>query len=496
MFKSSSIVFFALVIIRLFGFLFNSLLTKNITQEEYGSYTFAWSVAQLGAGILLLGISPATAYYIAFNRGKGDIKRAKSYIKTGFIAVVILILISVLGFTGINLLFPEIFSLNGELLLFMLLMFMTHGTGFFFSLVISGFRKPEIGNMFSAVTPIASYLFLIVLSFSGYGFYQILISIVISLAIQYILCTVYVLKNWGFDGEFKPGMIKDLVRFGIPLVFMDVSNGLLWGAGVYVIKFYNSFADVGIFWAASMITGAVLIFPQAMLSIFSPVVSELFGRGDKEKIEHISSYIIERLLMLSLPLIAILLLFPEGILKIVFTQDYSSGAISMQILSVSAFLTGIYLFFITVINTSGHPQQNSKIMFMGATANVISSIILVKYFGINGASMASLISSAVILAVSFKLARRLVRIIIYRDRVLKIMLALISALPLIYLIKINFTNLLWAFFISLVVLLITYTMALLLLKAFREEDMFLLKAVLGERKLNISILKILQKGIS
>ncbi|VVB95979.1 Uncharacterised protein [uncultured archaeon] len=496
MLKSSSIVFVALIVTRFFGFLFNSLLTKNITQEEYGSYTFAWSTAQLGVGLLLLGISPATAYFVAFNRGKGDLEKVKTYTKTGFLLVVVLVLFSELGFAAVNRLYPNIFSLKKELILFMLLMFAIHGTGFFFNLIISGYRKPEMGSLFGATTPIVSYFSLIVLSSFGFGFYQILISIAASLGVQYILCALYVVKKWGFDGKFQPELTKGLIKFGIPLIFMDVSNGLLWSAGIYAIKFYDSFANVGIFSAASMITGVMLIFPQALLSIFSPVVSELFGKGDKEKIEHISSYIIERLLMLSFPLIAILLLFPEGILKIVFTQDYSSGAVTMQILSLSAFLTGVYLFFVTVINSSGHPQQNSKLMFIGAISNVISSIILVKYFGITGASMASLISSIIILAISFRWARQIVKVIIYRDRVSKIIIALASVLPCIYLVKLFLTNLFQAFILSLVILLIGYFIILMLLKTFREDDIALVRTVFGETKLSAAIIKTLQKGIS
>lgn len=410
--------------------------------------------------------------------------------------VIVLVLFSVLGFIAVNRLFPDVFSMNKQLLLFMLLMFAIHGTGFFFSLVISGYRKPEIGAIFAATAPIVSYLSVIVLSYLGYGFYEILIGIALSLVIQYVLCAYYVLKNWGFDGKFQPGLTKGMIKFGIPLIFMDVSNGLLWWAGIYAIKFYDNFANVGIFSAASMIPGVMLIFPQALLSIFSPVVSELFGKGDKEKIEHISSYIIERLLMLSFPLIAILLLFPEGILKIVFTEDYSSGAVAMQVLSLSAFLTGIYIFFVTVINSSGHPQQNSKLMFIGAISNVFFSIILVKYLGIVGASIASLISSTIILAISFKWVRHIVKIILYTDRISKIIIALASVLPFLYIVKIIYTNLFMAFVISFLVLIIVYFITLMLLKTFREDDITLVRTVFGENRLSAAIIKTLQKGIS
>jgi O-antigen/teichoic acid export membrane protein len=496
MLKSSSIIFLALIVTRLFGFLFNSLLTKTITQEEYGSYTFAWSIAQLGVGFLLLGIPSATAYHIAFNRGRGDMENVKGYLKTGFITVVILVFIYLFGLILINRLFPDIFSMNKQLILFMIFMFAIHGIGFFFSLVISGFRKPEIGTIFAVTTPIISYFSVLFLSYLGYGFYPILASIAASLAFQYLLCFGYVLKNWGLDGKFHPGLLRGLVKFGIPMIFMDVSNGLLWSSGVFVIKFYDSFANVGIFWAASMITGIMLMFPQAMLSIFSPVVSELFGKGDHKKIEHISTYIIERLLMFSLPLISILLLFPEGILRIVFTEDYTSGALAMQILSISAFLTGIYLFSGTLITTSGRPNLNSRIMFTGAIVNVVLNIILDRYYGINGASIAALLSSMIILALSFKLARRTIKLVIYRDRLTKILLSLVSALIIVYLIKIIFTNLILAFVISLIALPIIYFAIMLLLKTFREEDNVLIKSILGETKLSAPIIRIMEKGIS
>ena len=496
MLKSSSIIFIALIITRLFGFLFNSILTKNITPDEYGSYTFAWSVAQIGVGFLLLGISPATAYYIAFNRGKGNLEKVKSYTKTGFVLVIILVLISLTGMVVINRLFPDIFSLNKTLILFMLSMFAIHGTGFFFALVISGHRKPEIGMLFAVISPVISYLSVLLLSYLGYGFYYILLGIALSLFIQYLLCFMYVIKKWGFGGNFQPDLTKGLVKFGLPLIFMDVSNGLLWSAGIFVIKFYDSFADVGIFWAASLITGVMLMFPQALLSIFSPVVTELFGKGDREKIEHISSYIIERMLMLSLPLIVILLLFPEGILKIVFTEDYSSGALAMQILSISAFITGIYIFTGTLITTSGHPEQNSKIMLIGAIVNVIFNIVLDKYYGITGASISALISSVIILLLSFRLARKLVKITIYRDRMTKIVMSLIPAIVIVYIIKIVFTNLLFAFIISLVTLPTIYFVNMIVLKTFRENDRALFKSMVGDNKLCNYIIKILDKGIS
>jgi hypothetical protein len=76
------------------------------------------------------------------------------------------------------------------------------------------------------------------------------------------------------------------------------------------------------------------------------------------------------------------------------------------------------------------------------------------------------------------------------------MIALASTLPFIYAVKIIFTNLFLAFILSLVILVISYSIALMLLKTFREEDGVLVKTVLGDTKLSTSIIKTLRKGIS
>ncbi|HEY9245653.1 MAG TPA: polysaccharide biosynthesis C-terminal domain-containing protein, partial [Candidatus Methanoperedens sp.] len=137
-----------------------------------------------------------------------------------------------------------------------------------------------------------------------------------------------------------------------------------------------------------------------------------------------------------------------------------------------------------------------KLMVLGAASNMIFCIILVKYLGITGASTAYLISSGIILAISFRWARKIVKIILYRDRLLKILAALASGLPFIYAIKVISPDLFLAFILSLVILPIVYFIMLMVFKTFREEDMFLVKNVLGGTKLSESIIQILKKGIS
>ncbi len=498
--KSSSIIFFLILITKIFGYLFNSLLTKTVTQSDYGSYTFAWSVAMFTGGILLLGISSAVGRYVAYYRGKGDEKGLRSVIKTGLILVLLLTFFSLIFIAGINHLFPDLLSLDIHLVLFITVVFATQSIGFFFMSVISGYRRPEIGIIFSTLFAALSFFFVLIATYFGYNFTYILLSILLAFLISNIGGVIYVLKYFGISGKFNLNISKELIIFGIPLVIIDSANNLLSWANIYVLKLFQGFTEIGIFWAATITSNVILLFSQPILAIFAPVVAEMYGKKDFEKLAFLSSYLFERVLMFSSPILIVFLIFPEGILKIIFTKDYTAGAIPLQILSISVFLLGISMIFRTVITASGKPQQEARIIFIAAIMNVALNLLMVRPYGILGASIASFISSFIILVFSFKYSRVITKIIAYRDRLTKIGISLFISFVFVYLVKLAVLNLILAFAISIIVLIVSYVVSLVFLKAFRTEDAIILKFIVDKipllNKFESTIFSILEKGTS
>lgn len=498
--KSSSIIFILTFIIKIFGYLFNSLLTKTITHVDYGSYTFAWSIAMFASGILLLGINPAIARFVAYHRGKGGAEEVSSAIKTGLTMVLFLTFFSLVLIFGINKLFPQLLSIDKPLILFMLAVFATHGIGFFFICAISGYRKPEIGTIFSTLFTILSFCFVLIAAYFGYGFIPILLAIFAAFLISNIGGAIYVLKYFGIGGRFNFHLSKELILFGIPLVLIDSANNLLSWANIYILKIFYGFAEVGVFTAAIITSNIMLLFSQPIIAIFSPVVAEMYGKKDFEKLAFISSYLFERVLLFSSPVLIALLVFPEGILKIIFTENYALAAIPLQILSVSVLFLAISMIFRTVITASGKPQQEARIILIAAVINVALNFLLVKPYGIIGASIATFISSLFILAFSFRYSRRTTKILVYKDRLIKIGLSLFTSLAFVYVVKLTILNLYLAFAVSLTILAISYTLLLIALKALRAEDAVMFKMIMDMlpflKKFEAPILSMLKKGIS
>ncbi len=500
MLKASSIMFIFLVIQRLFGYFFNSLLAKSFSQVDYGSYTFAWSIAMFLCGILLLGVGPATSRYVAYYRGKNDINRVNSVIKTGFMMILSLISISLLAIIVINRYDPSMLSLNQMMVLFVCIVFATHGIGYFFSAVVSGYRRPEIGNFFATLFPVLSVAFSLVLVWFGCDFSCILAGIATAFVLSNLACSVFALKNYGLKGSFHPDTAKKLLMFGIPITFIDTANNLLSWADLFIIKFYRGFSDLSVYWASTINANIILMFSMPVISIFSPIVAELYGKKDTERLGFMSSYMFERFLVLSLPILVVFLVFPKGILLTVFNENYVGGALPMQILSVSTFILGLSMIFRTLITASGRPQQEGFIISAAAIVNVILNLILIKPYGIVGASAATLFSSLLIFVLSFIYARRIVKVVVYRDRIVKISISLIVAMFLVYVVKILFPNIIIALIISAFVLALSYSVSLILLKALRKEDVVLVSMVIEKMKvpgkIEALILKFVRIGTS
>lgn len=498
--KSGSIIFVSLIITRFFGYLFNSFLTKSISSAEFGSYTFAWSTAMLANAVLLLGISQASARYIAFYRGKNDFQTVDSLVKTGLVLVMALSSFSLVLIIGINRFNPSLLSLDRALILFIAGVFIIHSIGFFFANVISGYRKPEFGGIFSMIFSVLSFVFVLITVKYAHSFNMVLLAIILAFLIPNIWGFVYVVQNYGLRGNFSPALVRQLIIFGIPVTFIETANGLLAWANLFIIKMFYTFSEVGLFSVASITSNIILIFTQPLLNIFAPIVAELCGKKDHEKLGFMSSYLFERFLIVSSPALLVLLLFPEGILKIIFTEDYSKVSFPLQILSLSVFMLGLSMLFRLIITASGKPQLEARIIIIAAIINVILNLILVKPLGIIGASMANLLSSIIILCCSFVYVRNLTRLIVYRNRLWKIAASLLISLALIFLVKIAVPNLILAFFISFIILGVSYTGSLFLLKTFREEDSMILKNILertniSERKVS-SLLFVFRKGVS
>ena len=182
-----------------------------------------------------------------------------------------------------------------------------------------------------------------------------------------------------------------------------------------------------------------------------------------------------------------MLLFPDSILRILFGEEYVSGATALSILSLGFFLSVSVGPVASIILTLGRTKLNLLVSIISALLTVILSIVLVPIYGINGAAVATGISQVSFTAILFLFVYKFLKTQPFNLHYIKAVCAVLISSSLIYFIfKTTFTLIPLPFLLmSFVLFLFLYIFLLLIFKSLDEEDLMIIKAL--EKKTGIRL---------
>ncbi|MEM4346976.1 MAG: oligosaccharide flippase family protein [Candidatus Altiarchaeota archaeon] len=483
------------------GWLFNMILTKYISTENYGIFTLAWGIVTFSAHILLFGIPASVSRYIAFYRGRGDKEKVNSSLYTGIILVILLILPSLSIFLFLNNFFPNFLSLKREEFLLVCFLFIVFSFYLFFNSVISGFRRPHISRLFGLLLEIFRPIFIALLIIFGISIsiQNVVFVLTMSVLLPTLLSAIYVLKKFGLDGKFSFDLTKKFFKFGLPLSLTSTADNILGWADMFMIRIFVGFSALGVYYIANLTAAVELIFFGAFLAIFTPIITEHFGRKDLEGAAKLSSYLLENFFLFFIPIFTVFISFPREILVVLFRGEYEEGALAFQIMAFSMFLYGIDSLFTTILSSSGNPKKVASIKGIASVFNVIANLLLIPILKIEGAAIATVLSSLLMLLLSYSETKKIIKIKISSSRVSKVLISAFLTLPIVLITKKLIQDSLLSLTTSGIFLALSYSIFLLLFKALKIEDVLIISAILRKlkfpREISLRITNLLMKRV-
>lgn len=220
-------------------------------------------------------------------------------------------------------------------------------------------------------------------------------------------------------------------------------------------------------------------FNIAFATTLIPTISAAQARGEMEKAVKRINFSILATILISLPCTAVLLVFAEPILKLLFPNAYL-GKTMLKICSLS-------IVFVAVTQTIGGVLQGLKkvkepviAIGIGAITKLILNPILlqIEILNIKGAIVATIISHIITFGISFYYLRKYINI---KVNVLKLIIKPIIATALMILVSWNIYNNIEIFaskninlIISLVIGIIVYIISIILLRVLSKEEICML----------------------
>lgn len=187
----------------------------------------------------------------------------------------------------------------------------------------------------------------------------------------------------------KRDLIKEVILYSIPIALGTASYRLLNDLDSIVIMSLLGAQDNGIYGYASLISRGVFLFASA---VGIPLLPRVAKTRDFKSIK--KALLIN--LVLITPVLLIMFLFPEKVLRIFFGVEDERAVISLKILSISAGFMSSYTVCASALQGLGYGRIPLYILLVGIVLNGILNYLLVKKIGIIGGAYGTLVSSILI----------------------------------------------------------------------------------------------------
>jgi lipopolysaccharide exporter len=144
-----------------------------------------------------------------------------------------------------------------------------------------------------------------------------------------------------------------------------------------VSAYYNACLRIGnLVDLPSQVFGDVL-FPKAAK----------FSGSDKSAVRHMYERTVGAILVFSLPALLVLILAPSLILHVLAGGKFMAAAPVLRITAFFGFTLPFLKQFGTIMDATGHPDTNFRVMFLAFCINIVTNLIGVHFYGVIGAAI-------------------------------------------------------------------------------------------------------------
>lgn len=410
--KGSFIILIGTIIFRIGGYLYRVLMQYFLGVEGYGILSLVIPFQWILILIAVAGLPPAVAKYVSEYLAKNDLYMVKQVITTSFKIMLLMSLI----FAGL------FFFLATPLADFLhaghsvVILFQTVSLIAPISVILGLFRGVFQGYQemtYIMITRAIEQIFMISLAvvFIVAGFYVLgaVIGTIIGFGIAAISAVLLYKKGMWNDlkdvvkpenhvDEFK--LAKKLLIFSSPIIITGLAELTLFDTGTYIIKLFMDFSAVGYYNIASPIARLPLVISSSVAVALLPAASEALALDGKHIVRKYVSHSYRYLLLVLLPLCAIVIIFGQPIMHLLFPKAplaYTYAGTALSILVVGMAFFSIYGISASVLQGAGKPYPPMVFLVIGTFTNLILTVLLVPGYGLNGAAIATMFASFLIM---------------------------------------------------------------------------------------------------
>jgi stage V sporulation protein B len=484
--KGSTIVFTGLIAAGLVGFLLRMFLARNLSVADYGLFYAVFSLVSFFSLFRDLGLNSALVKYIP----EFQVHRDFRSIKSAIISVTLFQAIFALLITALLFVFSDWFALEffkseaavGPLQILSIWFFIMVFYSVFRS-VFQGLQNMLIYSAleFSWITLVAVTAFLFI-SALGLGVVGLACAYLVATLVTIFLSLIFLKRSssqvFSSSGRVNRFIVKELFTFAFPVLLGGLGGIILGNMDTIMLTAFRSLSEVGFYQAAQPTASVLGYFSAGLTTIFFPMVSELWAKGERKLLGEGLHFLIKFSFILVLPAALVLIAFPEIAVRLLFGENYLPAAGALQILAGNIIAYTLLNILISLIAGIGKPLANTKVVGAMACLNFFGNLLLIPPYGIEGAALTTLASTLAGVLLLLNYARKYVDFTVPASSLAKTLAGGLLTLLLILGLKIVIELPPWPeAFVIVISGLIFYGIWILVTKAVTSDDLKLIARI-------------------
>ena len=196
-----------------------------------------------------------------------------------------------------------------------------------------------------------------------------------------------------------------LLHFGKYVFGTNISSLLFRSTDNFIT--FNVFGPAlsGYYNACLRISNLIDLPSQVIADVMFPRVAK-YNAGDRDAVKSMYEKSVGAVMLFSIPALLIVFIFPAFILRFLAGEEF---VVAVPLLRITAFFGFILPFlkqFGTVMDATGHPHINFRVMFFAFIFNIGSNLLGVHLFGLTGAALGTAFTYTVVFIISQYLLHR------------------------------------------------------------------------------------------
>lgn len=471
--KGTAIVFVVSILAGFLGYVVRLVLARNLSVEDFGLFYAIFAFLALLGVFKSLGFERSLIKFIPEfqHKNKNDfIKSSMIYVTviqfiTNSIIIVAVYLLS--NYLSIN------FFHTPKANIILKLMTIAFFIDSFVNTLKFSFQGFQKMTLFAGIDTLRMIIILVII-FIGFKLnYGVFSPIAAYMIAPIILLIVFgwILLNKVFPNFIisrfiiDRNLLKKISKYSIFVMVSGTAAIILGYTDTMVLTYFSGVTAVAMYNVALPTAKILIYLPTAIGSILLPLTSELWARKKEKLLIEGMDLLYKYTFIIVLPLVFIMLSFSELLILVFFGKNYILASMPMRILSIGMIFYTMHLINVNFFLGIGHPEIQSKILYIAAAFNLVTDLVLIPLFGTIGAAITTSLSLFIMMTMGLVYVKRFIMIKFHFNMWMRVLLAgIIFIFIIVVLKKIIYLNLWVETSIVLALAGMVYTILLFLLK--------------------------------